>query len=288
VAALQKLINVVKVPATISLNSGVVVAQIPVAERSHSILFDIGSTSPEVEADAKHYTFSNYPKAEVEGAAEAKLAYQTLGARTAAALSVNVESGQGQITAIMADFTKLGGKIISNQTYPEGTTSFQTLLTKVKAAKPDVIFLAAETEGATLIKQARQLGITTQFVSFSDVVTQQFTDLAGSAANGLIATSVGWNPNDPAANVQNFIKNFTAKFKMPPIVYSATAYDAVNLIAAGIKANGYTADGIRVYLHTVKNYPGVSGSTTIEANGMPLKPVYFEIVKSGKWVPYQS
>lgn len=288
VAAFQKLVNVSKVAATLSLNSGVVVAEIPVAEQAHSILFDIGSTSPQVKKNAKGYTFSNYPKAEVEGAAEAKFAFETLGAKTAAILSVNVESGQGQRKAIVDSYKGLGGKVVSDQTYKETDTTFQTLLTRVKSAKPDVIILAAQHEAGKVVKQARELGIKTTILSFSSVVTDEFLQTAGSAAEGSLATSVGWDPNDTSTSVQNFITNFTKKFNAAPTVYSATSYDAVQLIANGIKANGYSADGIKKFLHTVSDYPGISGKTTIEDDGMPIKPVYFKVVKDGKWVAYAS
>ncbi len=287
VAALNKVIQVDKVPATLITVSGVVTAAIPVAEQNKQVLLDIATTTPKVAEMRKDYVFSNYPKSDLEGKAEAEFAYKTLGVRSAAILALNTETGQGQRQILKQSFEELGGKIVLDESYSDTEKNFQTLLTRVKAANPDIVLMAHQNEAGLIVKQARELGLTTKFMGYSAAVTEDFLKLAGPAAEGTFASSLGWNPNDTSELVRKFITNYKAKFGQDPIVYSATAYDGVRLLAQAIEQGGYTSEGIKAALYKVKDFQGVSGTTTIQPNGMPVKPVYFKVVKDGKWVDYR-
>jgi branched-chain amino acid transport system substrate-binding protein len=86
--------------------------------------------------------------------------------------------------------------------------------------------------------------------------------------------------------VQSFIKTYKEKYGQDPIVYSATGYDAVNILAGVIKESGDTPAAIAQGLYKV-NHRGASGLTKIGANGLAPKEVYFKVVKGGKWVNYK-
>src|SRR3546814_17213449 len=65
---------------------------------------------------------------------------------------------------------------------------FYTLLTKVRAADPDLIVVAAETQAAaTLVKQAKELSVKSKIFGVGAWATPTFMNLAGDAANGLLA-----------------------------------------------------------------------------------------------------
>ncbi len=69
-----------------------------------------------------------------------------------------------------------------------------------------------------------------------------------------------------------------------PGIFAANAYDAVNLIAAAIKADKGTVDTmqIRDFLYAVKNWNGAVGSLTMDSNGDPLLGLHVRKIMNGQ------
>jgi branched-chain amino acid transport system substrate-binding protein len=58
-------------------------------------------------------------------------------------------------------------------------------------------------------------------------------------------------------------------------------------VAEAINKGGYTADGIRTALHSIKDFPGVTGTTTFDMNGDVVKPIQIMSVQNGKFVAHE-
>src|SRR6476660_518704 len=60
---------------------------------------------------------------------------------------------------------KMGGEIIAEQSYSEGDSDFHAQLTQLKAVSPEAIYVPGYyTEVATIVRQARELGIRVPFL----------------------------------------------------------------------------------------------------------------------------
>ena len=191
---------------------------------------------------------------------------------------------------VKEEFEKEGGKVLAYEAHAQGGTDFRSQLTKIKALKPEVIFLESYyMESGLIVKQAQEVGLTgVQWISYAGVQQPQFIEIAGKAAEGFICTVSGWDPDDPRPIVQNFKKNIKEKYHIDPEMYSAMTYDGIRLLAQVMRKNGTTADDIRKGLLEVKDFDGVTGkNVSFDKDGMVVKKLTLNILKDGKWVKYE-
>jgi branched-chain amino acid transport system substrate-binding protein len=154
-------------------------------------------------------------------------------------------------------------------------------LTAIKAAHPDVIFLPGYyPEVSVILKQARQLGLTIPFIGCEAWDNPTLIQIAGSAANGCYFSNQ-FSADDPAPVVEQFGKQYLDVFGVKPDNFAALGYDAVRVVLDAIKRAGGT-DGIRDALAQTRDFPGVSGTITIDTNRNASKPVVILAIKDGR------
>jgi branched-chain amino acid transport system substrate-binding protein len=85
--------------------------------------------------------------------------------------------------------------------------------------------------------------------------------------------------------VKKFVADYQAQYGVVPDAGSATAYDAARLLFAAFqRAKSIDSALVRDALATTKNFPGVTGKITIDANRNAQVPVYLlRIDKGGKF-----
>ncbi|MGC4796622.1 branched-chain amino acid ABC transporter substrate-binding protein [Micromonospora saelicesensis] len=206
---------------------------------------------------------------------------------------VYVIDDQSAYGAGLADEVKklLGSAVVgSDKVQGEGKqTEFSGVVTKVKAANVKAIFYGGYYQEAGLIrKQLTAAGVTAPLVAGDGVNDGAYITSAGqAAAEGTILTC----PCQPAAEARGtFVQEFKALNGTDPGTYSDTAYDAANILLAGIKAGKTTREGL---LEFVKGYSGegVAASYKFTENG-ELDPAQVKVwafkVTGGKVVPDQE
>jgi branched-chain amino acid transport system substrate-binding protein len=191
----------------------------------------------------------------------------------------------GLSTTFEAQFTKDGGKIVGKESYTKIDADFSAILAKVKIAKPDVVFLPDYYNIVNLVcKQAKEKGITTNFIG-GDGWDSPDLDLAADDG-GYFSTH--YSPSDTRPVVQNFIKNFgsaykddTGKPKVPDGV-AVLAYDATNLLLAGIKAAGKDdTTAVKTALEKI-SFESVTGRISFDPYHNPIKSAVILKIKDGK------
>jgi branched-chain amino acid transport system substrate-binding protein len=190
---------------------------------------------------------------------------------------------KGLAEAFEKAFTAQGGKIVGKETYTSKDTDFSAILAKIKAAKPDVVYLPDYYNIVNLVtKQAKEKGITAPFMG-GDGWDSSDLDLA--AADGGFYTN-HYSPTDPRPEVQTFLKTYGAKYNgAVPDALAALAYDATNLLLQAISESGSTTDTDKVKTALEKiSFNGVSGKITFDAQHNPVKSAPILAVKGGKIV----
>ncbi|MFZ3091499.1 MAG: ABC transporter substrate-binding protein [Nitrospirota bacterium] len=125
VAAIQKLITIEKVPAVIDDSmSTVTLAMSPIAEKSKVVLLATGATAPKI-SEAGDYIFRIWNSDDLEGKVSAKFVYDDLKLYNAAILYINNDYGNGLESVFKKAFEKLGGRIISSESFGQGDTDFR-------------------------------------------------------------------------------------------------------------------------------------------------------------------
>lgn len=284
-SAAHKLIDVDHVPVIIgAVASSVTLSIAPIAENNKVVLISAASSSPKI-TPAGDYIFRNYPSDVLEGNLVAEFAMDN-GYKTTSILTIQNEYGVGLNKVFEKNYEKLGGKVLSNDSYLEGTRDFRTTLAKIKEQNPSSIFIVGYgREMGTAIKQAREIGIKSQFLSTVNFYDEESIKAGGSAVNGVIFSSPVFDPNSEQENIRIFVGKFRNKFKAEPDVWSAHGYDAVLLVAEAMKNKGFLSDEIKEGLYQIKDFPGVSGNTSFDQNGDVIKTAQFLIVENGEFVP---
>ena len=226
----------------------------PVGTADELTLDDNGAVLDNIFRLAFTYSF--------QGKAAARFATEHLGATKAVAIidqSNDYSVGLGE--PFMAEFEALGGTIIDQQFYNSGDQDFMGILTALQAQDFDVIYLPGFfTEGGSIIRQARELGITQPILSGHGLASDTLIEIAGAHnINDLYITSM-FHTGSEVAGAQDYIARVTARYGNSPDTFDALSYDAAHLIFAAIEAAGSDEpEAIRLALETIE-YQGVTGN----------------------------
>ena len=126
-------------------------------------------------------------------------------------------------------------EVTTTETFAKGDVDFKAQLTKIKATNPDAIVLSALiAEGASVMVQARQLGMNLPIIGGNGMNSVKVFDLAKGASDGLWVGSP-WSIENQAKENAAFIVAYTRKFKAAPDQFAAQAYDALHIAAAALK-----------------------------------------------------
>ena len=107
-------------------------------------------------------------------------------------------------------------------------------------------------------------------------------ELAGDAAEGFYLVT-NLDRDDPRPVVQNFIKEFRARYKIEPDMTGASAYDAFMIIIEAMKrAGGTDPTKVRTEIAKTSNLDGLTGVIKGFTHiGEVVKPVQVQVVKNG-------
>jgi len=220
----------------------------------------------------------------VEGAAAAEFAVKNLKARGISIISMDNDFGRAISAGFAARAEKLGATILTKQMYKfPGEKDFRPYLTTIKEGNPDVIFAAGYyNEAASIVRQAKELGIKSQILGEEGFDSPKFLEIAGDAAEGvIIATNL--DRDDPRPVVQNFLKNYRSAFGHDADMVGASSYDAFMILVSAIKKAGTDPKGIQKALLATKDYNGLTGKISRFEQGEVVKPVQIQVVKDGKF-----
>lgn len=283
-----KLITQDKVVAIVgTVMSKCSLAGAPISQQYKVPMISPTSTNPKV-TEVGDYIFRACFIDPFQGTVGAKFAYENLKARKAACIfDVGNDYTKGLAEFFRDKFTELGGTIVAFEAHPTGTTDFKAQLTKIIAAKPDVIYISDYYNDVGLIaKQARELGFNGPLVGGDGWDSPDLVKIGGTAVeNGYFTNH--FSKDDPRPIVQEFVKKYQAKFGKVPDAFAALAYDAMQIMLDAIKRAGSTdPEKIKKALAET-NINVVSGLITFDKNRNPIKSAVIIAIKNGQQV-YQA
>ena len=282
-SAAQKLVNVDKVQSIIGgFCSGETIPSVPIAAEGKVVLLSPSASSPAL-TDISAYFFRDYPSDAKEGQVLAAVANQK-GYKTMAFIQEQTDYAAGLYGSFDKSFTALGGKT-TNEQFPTSNTDFRSTLTKIKAQKPDALFIDTQTPAAAdrILKQMSELGWKPQ-IFVSDVTMGDPDTLSKDKAllEGAIGAEFVPNATDP--KLAKLLQDYKTKFNkdMPYVGYMACTYDAVYVLKDGIATVGNSGEKLAAWSRTIQNWAGASGLITIGSNGDRVSGHQAEVVKNGK------
>ncbi len=270
----SKLINQDKVVAVLgevaSTNS---LAAAPVAQEAKIPMITPSSTNPKVTEVGDYISRVCFIDP-FQGAVMAKFATKTLNAKTAAILGdVNADYSKGLTQFFEEEFTKQGGKVLAKEAYTQTDPDFKGQLTKIRSLNPDVIYVPGYYGQVGIIaKQARELGMNQPLLGGDGWDSPELWKLGGASLKDTYISN-HYSADNPAPVVQDFVKNYQAKFGVVPDSLAALAYDAAKVLADAIKrAGGTDSAKLKDAINATKNFAGVTGTITLDEKRNAVKP----------------
>ena len=286
--AVKRLVEKDKVNAIVgTYGSSLAMAGGEVAEKAKTPMVGTSCTNPLV-TQGKKYSFRVCFIDPFQGAGAAAFAKDVLKAKTAACLiEVTEDYCVGLASFFERSFTKNGGKIVSKLSYQKGDQDFTAQLTEIISKNPDVLYIPANfAEGAIVMRQARELGAKFKILGGDAMDNPEIVKIGGKSVEGFSFTTFAYAPEMPKMNPTQ--KKFTANWRKAytdkdPNALAACGYDAYMLILDAIKrAKSTEPVKIAAALAATRNFPGVTGITTINATHDAEKSIGIMQIKNGK------
>jgi branched-chain amino acid transport system substrate-binding protein len=290
VAIANKLIERDKVVGVVSGSySGPTRVTAPIFQKAGTPMVAGYAVHPDVTWDPKEkkpndFCFRNGFLGEIEGAAAAEFAVKNLKAKKMSLIFMDNDFGRAISSGFAARAEKLGATILTKQMYKfPGEKDFRPYLTRTKEGNPDVIFAAGYyNEAASIVRQSKELGITSQILGEEGFDSPKFLEIAGPAAEGvIIATNL--DRDDARPLVQNFLKNYRKAYNEDADMVGASSYDAFMILVNAIGKAGTDPKAIQKALLETKDYNGLTGKISRFVQGEVVKPVQIQVVKGGKF-----
>lgn len=285
----NKLITQDKVVAILGpATSGSFMAEIPVGMKNKIPVISGSATADEVTVDAsgvKDYAFRICFSDSYQGTGMANYALNNLSSQKAVVImDSSSDYGKGLSENFIKTFEDAGGTIVAQESYVEGDTDFNAILTSIKGKEFDVIFIPGYYEEAGLIiKQARAQGIDVPVLGADGFDSPDLFDLAGADALNDVYFSNHYSSLDEDPLVVDFIEDFKTKYNRDPDAFNALGYDAAKFLVDGIKrADKVDGESIKNALEATTNFEGVTGSFSIDENHNPVKAIVVIGLKDGE------
>lgn len=251
-------------------------ASIPASEvykdRGNIPMITPASTNPQLTERGFENVFRVCGRDDQQGKVAAEFVLKELKSKKVAVIHDKTTYGQG----LADEFKKALGsetEVVYYGVVIQGDKDFRAVLTSIKEKSPELIYFGGiYPEAGLLVKQARELGIKSSFMSGDGTIDKEFIKIAGKEnAEGTYLT---FSP-DPSnmAGAKSFLEKYRTKYgEHGP--YSIYAYDAANILLTGIKNAGSVegkkiSDAIRSLKHE-----GALGSVEFDKKGDVLKAPY--------------
>lgn len=178
-------------------------------------------------------------------------------------------------------FIEMGGSILWRGEFLLDTADYKDLLEKASAYNPDVLYVPGDNRDSSfIIKQARERGLQATILG-GDSFGLRLYDYIGDLADGCYYTT-SWHTDSPLPQSREFVKRWEKDHGEIKQTTLALTYDSFMLLAdAARRAETLTRENLRQALAETRNFPGVTGSISFDANGDPIKPVVINKLENG-------
>ncbi|MEX2316380.1 MAG: ABC transporter substrate-binding protein [Pirellulales bacterium] len=283
--AVTRLINKDGVVAVLGeVASSLSLAAAPICQESQIPMVSTSSTNPKV-TEVGDMIFRVCYIDSFQGWACAKFAreHETLKAQTAAILYDQTAAySVGLKEEFAKSFTLMGGRIVATKTYQAGDQDLSPQLTAILSSQPDVLFIPGYyTDVGNIAIQARRLGLDKPLLGGDGWDSAKLGEIAGKAIEGCFFSN-HYSHEDPKPIVREFLAKYKEQHGKIPDALAPLSYDAARMLAAAMeRAKSLAGPDIAAELAKTKNFDGVTGVITMDANRNANKPIVIQVLKDG-------
>lgn len=226
-------------------------------------------TVDERTGKTKKYVFRICFSSSIEGALISKFTISSLKLKNVAIVYNASNDYSKEVTKGFEEaFTKAGGKVVMKEAFSQGEQDFRSILTKIKAKKPQAIITPVYyDEAGLIIKQARELKINVPIIGGDALDDPKTVETAGTQYCNNVYFVAFYSSQDPDPKVQTFVKKYKQKYKVEPNCIAALGYDLGYFLADAIRRANTISDRekLRDALENTKNFKGIAGTISIDS-----------------------
>jgi branched-chain amino acid transport system substrate-binding protein len=237
-----------------------------------------GSTAIRLTEKGIKTFFRTCPRDDEQGMVAVQ-AIEKLGFKKVAILHDNTTYAKGLADEAKGLLEKKGAAIVFFDALTPGERDYTAILTKMKAAAPDVVFFTGYyPEGGLLLRQKKEMNWPVPFIGGDATNHPDLVKIAGKdAAAGFFFLSAPLPKDLPTEQAKAFLDAFSKKYGNPPSsIYAVLAGDGLRVAVAAMEATKSTdATKITDYLHaSLKDFPGLTGKISFNDKGDRVGEVY--------------
>ena len=168
--------------------------------------------------------------------------------KTIAILYESSDFGTSGAEDMVHQAKKAGMQVLVKEQYEKGAVDFRPILSKVKAARPDVIYMVSYVmDAALLMRQIKELRIDAKLYAggAAGFAIPEFVQNAKEASE-LVMTATLWSPQIAYRGAKQFAEKYKRLYKDYPSYHGAEAYSALYIIKDVLeRAKSWKANDIR-------------------------------------------
>jgi branched-chain amino acid transport system substrate-binding protein len=258
----------------------------PALSKAGFTIVSPSNTAPDLTDPAKRVAgyFRTAHNDTIQGAVAAQFILTQLKLKNVATIHDGSPYAEGLARVFAENIEKGGGKVVAKEAIAPTDKEFKPVLTKIAAAKPDMIYYPIFIGAGSLItRQAKEVpGLEKVVLMAADgVFSPDFLKGAGTAAVGMYQSSPDLSAF--AGGYQAFLAAHQKKYNEKPLsIFHAHAYDGAGIVFAALEKIAVKGpDGslyigrqaLRDAVAATKDYDGLTGKLTCDKNGDCANPV---------------
>ncbi|TKC83573.1 branched-chain amino acid ABC transporter substrate-binding protein [Trinickia terrae] len=248
------------------------------------------ATAPEYTAQGFKTTFRMMTSDTQQGSVAGTFAVKSLNMKKIAIVDDRTAYGQGLADQFEKAAKAAGATIVDREFTNDKAVDFKAILTKLKAANPDLIYYGgADSQAGPMVKQMKTLGMKAPLMGGEMVHTPTFLQVAGDAADGTIASLAGL-PLDDMPGGKDYVAKYKKRFGEDVQTYSPYAYDGAMAMFNAMKKANSTDPAKYLPLLAQTDMPAVTTTHLAYDTKGDLRNGGITVykVEGGKWTPLQS
>jgi branched-chain amino acid transport system substrate-binding protein len=189
----------------------------------------------------------------------------------------------GLADAFRAGFTAQGGQIALEQSYSQGDTDFSAQITAIRGSAAQAVFVPGYySEVGAIARTAARLGLKVPLLGGDGWDAPDLFKIGGDALDGCYFSN-HFAPDTASPKARKFVTDFETKYGQAPTGLGALGYDAAAVLVDAIaRAGSLDSKAIRDALAATKDFEGVTGKITIDAQRNAQKSAVVLKIEGGK------
>lgn len=214
-----------------------------VYEENGIVMISPASTNPLLTSRGQQFIFRVSSRDDHQGSYAGNFLARHYRDKRIAVIYDGTQWGNLTSDGMLQTMQRLGKEVVLYESFERDQQDYAGLVQKLKAARTDVVYIGSfHNDAAVILRQMRAAGMKTLMVGTDGLMTDEFWQIAGNAAEGTLMTFGPDRRNslEASAVVQRFRAN-----GFEPVAYTLYAYAAVQAWAEAANRT-HAADAARV------------------------------------------